>query len=244
MDLTALLLLIEGMCIVSSIKILTHCEYNKYPLYIYVIMHTLYINLLYLKPIFAFLIFIVFNSLFMLIISKNNKFTNMILYFVFYYGFAFILSTINSGIVFKNSIMLIKSNEGLLISLLIPIFGLVMIISSKVIDKTFHLYNYKTKMYLTIDNKEKLYSCYFDTGNTLKYKDVPVIFLHSDNIEINRKLFSKVIDIETINGDEKVYICEGLLRKIDDDESHFVYVGLSSSSSFEGCELLLNAYLF
>ena len=32
MDLTALLLLIEGMCIVSSIKILTHCEYNKYPL--------------------------------------------------------------------------------------------------------------------------------------------------------------------------------------------------------------------
>lgn len=244
MDLTCLFLLLESVSILTSIKIISHVEYNKYLLYIYVLMHTLYINLLYFKPVFAFIFFIVINTLFMYFISKNNKITNIILYFVFYYGFAFVLSSLSEGIIFKNSLLLIYSKEAILIALLIPIFGILMIISSLIVDKSFHLYNYKTKMYITLDNKERLYSCYFDTGNTLKYKDIPVIFLRNDNIEINKNIFNKEIEIKTLNGEEKVYISEALIRKKDDDENYFVYVGLSNSSSFEGCEVLLNAYLF
>lgn len=244
-DLSVLLLVLLSISILTSIKILTFTSFNKVLQFIFIIMHGIYFCLIYIDPFLAHLLFIIVNILMMYLMSKNNKITNIILYFSFYYGISFILSSFNKGIIFKNSILLIVQPNGILLSLLVPFFGLMMIISSKIIDKTFHLYNYKTSVVLTIDNKEKIYSSYYDTGNTLKYKNIPVIFLVNNNIEVDKKIFDKTIKIQTVSGQKEVFITKGLIRKKDSNENHFVYIALKNDDkSFSGCDVLLNAYLF
>ena len=57
--------------------------------------------------------------------------------------------------------------------------------------------------------------------------------------------YSKKVLVETIKGQEEVYLTKALIRKKDEKEYYFVYVGLKRDDlGFEGCEVLLNAYLF
>ncbi len=244
-DLSLLLLILLSISILTSIKILTFTSFSLILQILFIMMHGLYILFIYINPFLAHIIFIVFNTFFIYLMSKNNRIGNIFLYFFFYYGMSIILSSFNNGIVFINNVLLITSPKGILLSLLIPFFGIMMIISSRIIDKTFHLYNYKTKVYLTINKKEKIYTSYFDTGNTLKYNNTPVIFLSNSNYQIDKEQFNKLIKIKTVSGFESIYITEGLIRKKDSDENYFVYVALQKDNSkFSGCDILLNAYLF
>ena len=118
-----------------------------------------------------------------------------------------------------------------------------LVVSSKRVDSLFHLHVYKTTCVLTKEDKKFAFKAFYDSGNTLKYDNVPVVFCVKKLW--NFSLESPVeIEANGINGSKKYQGYEALLSFGEKDENFFVYVVLLDDvNSFHGCEMLLNAYL-
>lgn len=228
-----------------SMHIITNNKLHKGVVVFYVLFHGLFIYLTYLNQILSFLLIIFFTFSFHYFLNKKQFIINGILYFFFYYGISLVLVTLSSSLKLINGGLFLTSSKGILICLLIPLFALMMLFSSMFIDKTFHLHNYQDEIYLTIGEKTVELKGYFDTGNTLIYKNTPVIFISNLNNPFNENEFSEEINFETLSSTGKTLLAKGLVSKKGDNESYFVYVATNyNHHNYHGCELLLNAYLF
>ncbi len=244
-DLSVLVAVLFSFTCLNSVKILTFVKFNKVYEIIFILLNGFIPFLIYIPMIFSYIVFFVFIIGSFLILNKNKNISSVILYLLLYFSIGLILNHLGRGITFVNVSLIITSKEGILISLLIPLFGLMMILSSIFVDKVYHLKNYKERILLKIGEKEYELSSYYDTGNVMKFQNSPVIFLSNKIIDIDSKEFKYHTYIQTIASKQEVALCEGLISKKNSDTSYFVYVAfVENSKSFQGCDVLLNAYLF
>lgn len=125
-----------------------------------------------------------------------------------------------------------------LIILVISIF-----LATKFVDYTYRLSSYKTSCFIEYLNKKVYASAYFDSGNTLKYLGVPVVFASLSNFPFEIKEYED-IEVSTINGNKTYKAIPCLLSLEAKKESIYIYLALMEEErTFHGCEVLLNAYL-
>ena len=109
-----------------------------------------------------------------------------------------------------------------------------------------------TIIYKQIKAKNFIYKCkvikkdivingkgYYDTGNFLTYKDIPVIFI---NGRINEN-DGEIIKIKGINNYELKYIAYKGLLVINKKNINVYIVFVDNGLSFNGCNILLNKYV-
>ena len=242
MDLSFLLQICLGYASLYFTKILLVKKSKAYLEVIFILSVGFSIFLVYVSLIQAILIYYVFISIFLLLIFEKNYFKSLFLYFFCYSLLTFIIEHLSIYNSIYNFILVINSPKGMLSYLFAPLFIISLYLSVKLVDNLFHLHNYKTSCYLIKNDKKAYYTCYFDSGNTLKHNNIPVIFISKGKyifeIEENEE-----IEIETINDIKKTKMERCLLSLEDKNESFYVYVILTDKIDFNGCEILLNAYL-
>ena len=125
----------------------------------------------------------------------------------------------------------------------IPISFLILKIVTYLVDKMYHLGNYSLNLILNFEGKHAKVKGYYDTGNTLKYKGLPVIFFKRSAFPFELPKKYETIEYQTISGfnSTKLYLASVILN---DQKESLVYVALvGNENSFNGCECLLNVYL-
>lgn len=198
--------------------------------------------LIYFEYFFSVLIYLLVVSLFLLVIYKKESLKAIILYFFCYTILTFIIDKLSIYNSTYNFILIINDNRGIISYLFAPIFLISLLISSKLVDHLYRLNTFKTSCYLIKGDRKIYYTCYYDSGNVLRHNDIPVIFINK-----NKYLFimanNEQILIEGINGKTINRIDKCLLSLEDKKETYIVYVCLVETKDFNGCEILLNAYL-
>lgn len=242
MDLSFVLQIVLGYCSLYLVKSLLVIKVKRIYEVIFILFIGFSIYLIYLPYLLSLLIYFIYVSTFMLIISRKNYFKGMFLYLFCYLLLTFIIDKLSSYNKVYNFLLVIVDEKGMLSYLFGPLFLISLYLSIKLVDNLFHLHNYKTNCYLIKENKKVYYSCYYDTGNVLKIDDIPVIFISKGNYIFTLN-GDKEIEIESLNKKEKVKVESCLLTLEDKKEYYFVYVCLTDKDNFNGCEILLNAYL-
>lgn len=242
MDLSFLLQIILGYASLYFAKILLVKKSKAYLEVIFILSVGLSVFLVYVSLLQSILIYYVYVSIFLLLIFEKDYFKSLFLYFFCYALLTFIIDKLSMHNNVYNFILVINSPKGILSYLFGPLFLISLYLSLKIVDHLFHLHNFKTNCYLIKKNKKVIYSCYYDSGNTLKVNDIPVIFISKNKyiFDIEEK---EEIEIETVNEVKKVKVESCLLSLEDKKEEIFVYVVLTDKLNFNGCEILLNAYL-
>ena len=243
MDLSVLLLGSMGLTSLFFAKTILNIEIKKISYLFIFIINSIFILLIYTLSFISLIIIVFINGIYIKIIFKDKYKSAFILFFFCYFGLEIVLYLFSNGLTFKNYLIVITKPRGILYALIVPIFFLALICATIFVDKVYRLGNYKVNAIIQKNDKKALFNAYFDTGNTLKYDGVPVVFCIEENWILDKE---ELIDIEvsTINGNSILKGVKALLRIIDSKESYFVYVAfVSSMNSFHGCELLLNAYL-
>lgn len=139
-------------------------------------------------------------------------------------------------------ILVITTPSSMIYSLFIPLFYVCLYLSMIFVDNIYRLGNYKVDAIISKNNEKYIYKCYFDTGNTLKFKNVPVIFVAKGKWEFSASEEEEIL-VSTINGETSYYATKALIELDYNSSSYFVYVVEVEEESFHGCEILLNAYL-
>lgn len=200
------------------------------------------ILLVYVHLFLSVIIYFIYVSVFLALIFKKNYFKSLFLYLFCYSLLTFIIDKLSIYNKCYNFILVINSPEGIISYLFAPLFLIGLVISTKIVDSLYHLHNYKINCFLLKNGKKVHYLGYFDTGNTLKYNEVPVIFISKNKypFEIEKE---KNIVIEGISGKKNGMIQSCLLSLEDKKDAYFVYVVIVDKNDFNGCEILLNAFL-
>ena len=122
--------------------------------------------------------------------------------------------------------------------LICPVLLLIVELITRSIKSLIFLNKYRYDIKLTIQNKIYNLTAYFDSGNTLKFKDTPVIFLTNElkdkNVEYEKML------VEGIGFQNSDYLKGKILFRNEEKEVYCAYV---NKRSFNGCKCLLNVYL-
>lgn len=165
-------------------------------------------------------------------------------YLFCYYGLAFAMSIITDTVEIYRFIFVVHRPIGMLTLLVIPVFFFILYGVTKAVDALYHLKNYRMDAILFVNREKAKFRCYFDTGNTLKYQGIPVIFCLKDAWPFQTSSNSKKTIFSTLGEESEVELLEALLSYTDQDEKAMVYVALvDRKEDFNGCECLLNAYL-
>lgn len=209
----------------------------------FVIFSTPLILTIYVSKWLAILIILGVEIILFVLFFKSKFLLPLIEYLVAYYYLAFIMSLISPYVHFINFSIAIQSVEGLWSLLTAPASFIMLKLVTSVVDKLFHLGNYKKKIIINYEGCKALTKGYFDTGNTLKYKGLPVIFIKRNCFPFSLQATHDEIEYQTMNGISitKLYRASVLL---DDKRESDVYFALvNENADFNGCECLLNAYL-
>lgn len=202
-----------------------------------------FIQILYIYCNF-YLIFIIYFLLSFILFKKyffDNQLFYVTAYFIFSYLIQFLILLFFNCFKFYNGIFCIEKSINVLYLFLYPLVLIVIYLITLFVDKCFHLLTYKDKVFLIINQKKYVSNGYIDTGNTLKYNNVPVIFLCKN--DSNKLVNDKTIVVSTINGKKEFQYFEGLISIGNNTDFFYVYICLSEEKSFNGCDILLNAYL-
>lgn len=241
-DLSFLLQIVLGYSSLYLAKTLLIKKSKLYLELMFILLVGFSVFLVYLNIYFSILIYFIFISIFLILIFKNQYLKSLFLYLFTYSLLTFIIDKLSPYNQCYNFILVINSPKGMLSYLFGPIFFISLILSIKLVDSLFRLHNYKTSCYLCKNDKKIYYSCYYDSGNTLKHNDVPVIFINKDNYLFELEAEDEIL-VKTVNKNDYLKVEKCLLSIEDKKESYFVYVALVDIKDFNGCEILLNAYL-
>lgn len=242
MDLSFLLQMLLGYSSLYFVKTLLVNKPKVYLVVIFTILNGFTILLVYLHLFLAVLIYLIYVSIFLILIFKKDFLKSLFLYLFCFSLLTFIIDKLSNYNTCYNFILTINSPQGILSYLFGPLFLIGLVVSTKIVDSLFRLHDFKSSCYLIKNGKKVYYSCYFDSGNSLRYKNIPVIFINKDNYPFIKEE-QEEIEIKGINSLEKRKIETCLLQFEDRKESYFVYVALVDVEEFHGCEILLNAYL-
>jgi hypothetical protein len=228
------------LCI-SSIKfskIIANVSLTKRKLFILEITSILiYLNVLifreistYLNILYYFIIFFAFYK---------NKFLTPLLTFIFsYYSQIAIIRIFTSELYLYKSILMIYKPTGFFYILICPLLLLIVEIVTRSIKSLVLLKKYRYNVKLIIQNKVYSTNAYFDSGNTLKFKDLPVVFL-TEELKDKSISYEKLL-VEGIGKESSEYLKGKIYFEEKEKEVYFAYV---KKKSFNGCKCLLNVYL-
>ncbi len=243
-DLTMLSNLTLSMVSLFFVKIVATYRAKKGVLCILILGQTISVYTHYLNEIIGYLILAFFLLTMMIIIYKKKWFHASVLYLLCYYGLGFFLFMLDSNITIYRGIVTILEPTAMVKMLLIPIFALSLLLAATFVDKLYHLNNYKTQCMITYKNHHLVLSSYFDTGNTLKYLNTPVIFIAKNRWPYGVDSKTEKIEVQTVDSHHQYDGFKALLDLNDGAESYFVYVVLADQvADFNGCDCLLNAFL-
>ncbi len=191
----------------------------------------------------AVLIVLLHALIFFLFFKKH--FLSPLFYYLFsYYGLSYALSLITDKISVYHFIFTIHDPYGLLTLLVLPVFLLLLFLVSKGVDRLYHLGNYKMDVILTVNDQKAKFRSYYDTGNTMKYCGVPVIFCLRQNWPFMEEQEKPRVVYHMMEAQKEIELQEALISLNDLAEKTLVYVALvDRKEGFNGCECLLNAYL-
>lgn len=128
--------------------------------------------------------------------------------------------------------------NGFFYILLCPLLILIIEVITRSIKSLILLKKYRYNVKLTIQNKIYNLSAYFDSGNTLKFKDIPVIFL-TNELKDKNFIYEKLL-VEGIGKQESHYLKGKIVFENKEKDVYCAYV---KKKSFNGCKCLLNVYL-
>lgn len=185
---------------------------------------------------------VIFNTFYYIIIFFlfcKSKFIIALLSFLFsYYSQIAIIRIFTNTIYLYKGVLMLFTPYSFFYILMCPLIILIIQIVTRSIKSLILLKKYRYEIKLTIQNKIYNLSAYFDSGNTLKFKDIPVIFLTNElkdkNIEYERLL------IEGIGKETSEYLKGKILFQNEEKDVYCAYV---NKKSFNGCKCLLNVYL-
>lgn len=242
LDLSLLFLLIEIMVCIYGVELLMTYRYKRGMKITLVLVNLILFFTIYLPFWVCITLFFILNISVFIVFNKKWIY-DFCVFIILFFMINFLISLLTSKLKMLHIYLIISSAEGIFYCLLIPLFGLMLVVSSKLVDSLFHLHVYKTTCVLTKEDKKFAFKAFYDSGNTLKYDNVPVVFCVKKLW--NFSLESPVeIEANGINGSKKYQGYEALLSFGEKDENFFVYVVLLDDvNSFHGCEMLLNAYL-
>lgn len=201
------------------------------------------ILLVYFKWWISLAIIVVLHALLFYLFFKNKFLGPLIAYLSCYYANAFFMSLFTSFVSVTNFVFVIHEPKGLFTLILAPIFLVALYLVTKGVDSLYHLGNYKIDIILSVNNKKAKFRSYFDTGNTLKYKGVPVIFCLKDCWPFEEFRVIGKVAFKTVDSGAEMALTEALIT-LNENEKTLVYVALvDNKKGFNGCECLLNAYL-
>lgn len=190
----------------------------------------------------AFVIALTYIFVFFILFKK--KFVEPLLQFIVaYYFLSFMMTVFSSSVQLRNGIVVITHPYGLFSFIVLPLFYLCFLLISKLVDNVYHLRNYVINAIVKVDGIKAKFRCYFDTGNTLRYEGIPVIFCQRLSYPFEEKKSDKKVLYETIAG-ERVSLLQMGMICFKKGAYQMVYIALvDSEMNFNGCECLLNAYL-
>ena len=241
-DLSLVLLVIEIMvCIYGLELLLTYREKRSVKIALIIANSILFFTIKFSLIVSLFCFFIINMTIFKLISKKGT--IKFVIFSIVFFTINLFFSSISNYLFLLNIYLAINSPIGIIYALLIPLFGVIMYISTRIVDALFHLHVYKTTCIISNNEQKIAYKAYFDSGNTLKYDNVPVIFC-IDSSWLFPKINSTMIEVSTISGSDKYEAYKSLISINSSNEEYFVYVVLINEiKDFYGCEVLLNAYL-
>ena len=209
----------------------------------FIIFMTPTILTLYCSKWLGILLMILVPMVLFILFFKSHFITPLITYLFSYYYEAFIMTLLSPNVRFIKAVVAITEVKGLLALISIPLSFLVLKLISILVDQVYHLGNYKLKFIMRFNNEKAIVKGYYDTGNTLKYKGLPVIFFKRAYFPFTLPDKFEEITYQTISGQSisKLYKASIML---DDKKESDVYVAITDDGkNFFGCECLLNAYL-
>lgn len=184
-----------------------------------------YLNILYYLIVFLFL-------------YKKNFFIPLISFVFSYYSQIAIIMIFTNGIYLYKGALMIHNPLGFFYVLICPLLLFVVDIITRSIKALVMLKKYKYSVKLNIRGKSYTTNAYFDSGNTLKFKDLPVVFL-TEELKDKNVNYEKLL-IDGIGKSSSDYLKGSIIFDNREKEVYFAYV---KKKSFNGCNCLLNVYL-
>ena len=197
---------------------------------------------LYLNVLFFTENSILFNAFYFIVIFYmfyKNKFLTPLFTFIFsYYSQIAIIRIFTNSIYLYKGVLMIYNPSGFFYIFVCPLLILIIEVITRSIKSLVMLKKYRYEVTLKIKDKSYNLNAYFDSGNTLKFKDLPVIFLTEElkdkNIEYEKML------VEGIGKENSEYLKGKILFENKEKDVYCAYV---KKKSFNGCKCLLNVYL-
>ena len=184
----------------------------------------------------------IYNAFYYIIIFfifYKRKFIIPLISFIFaYYSQVAIIRIFTNGIYLYKWVVMIYTPSSFFYILICPLLFLIVELITRSVKSLIFLKKYRHQIKLTIHNKIYNLSAYFDSGNTLKFKDLPVIFLTSELKDKNVE-YEKIL-VEGIGKENSEYLKGKILF---DNKEKEVYCAYVNKKSFNGCKCLLNVYL-
>lgn len=185
---------------------------------------------------------IYFNIIYYLIMFylffKNNFFFVLFSFVFSYYSQIAIIRIFTNDIYLYKGILMIYNPKGVIYILMCPLITLIINIITRSIKSLMFLRKYRYNVRLDIHNKIYNTSAYFDSGNTMKFKDLPVVFL-TEELKDKNVSYERIL-VEGIGKECSDYLKGKIYFEDKEKEVYFAYV---KKRSFNGCKCLLNVYL-
>lgn len=197
----------------------------------------IYFNVLFAEDRSIYLNTIYYISLFYIIYKK--KFVVSLISFVFsYYSQVAIIKIFTNTIYLYRGIVMLYTPKSFMYILISPLIILIIGLISKSIKSLRLLKKYRYDVKLVVGDKTVKTNAYFDSGNTVKFKNLPVVFL-TNELKDKNVCYEKLL-IEGIGYQNSEYKKGKILFEEKEKEVYFAYV---NKRSFNGCKCLLNVYL-
>lgn len=210
------------------------------------IIFSLTVFLIYLPPLASYLIGLSLILVIFVPIYRKKSLERILIYCLYQ-----AIVTCFSRLLFpdatamRHQILVITSFKG---GILIPLSPLVIFttdLCALIVDRLYRLRDYKTTILMTSGSTKKIVSAYFDSGNTLRLANDPVIFVKRGTFNFADKDEVKDIEINPLTIRYPiVHLYKVLINVGRNRASYFVYAAeVTTDADFYGCDILLNAFL-
>lgn len=211
--------------------------------YLLIFLFTVELPFVYFFPTwFILLLFALGVGVPFLFSHRKNGIWMISEFFFAYYFLTISILIFEPGIPFYHGLLMISKPKTILWIFASPVFLLLTFLSAKFVDRFYHFHRYRQDVIMQINEKKYRFRAYYDTGNTLLHKGLPVIFITSENEKLFASTHAELLSAESVSGKSSFAAYLALLAK-DGKKYQAVYVAISKQDGFHGCECLLNAYL-
>lgn len=241
-DLSLVLLSIQIMVCLKGCELLLGYRYKRGMKFTLILANLMLFFTLYLH-FWTCLIGFVLANLILHRVFYPKFLIKALIFFALFFLIDFFLILVGRNVRLLHIYLIVEKPLGVVYALLVPLFGVMLAVATRLVDSLFRLHVFKTTCIITKDEKKYAFQAYFDTGNTLKYDNVPVVFCLKSlwNFSLEQPC---EIEVTSVNGTQTCQGYGALINLEGSEEDYYVYVVLVDTvNSFHGCEVLLNAYL-